>query len=314
MAVGLGLGTLGATAPARAESPPVITDGPTIEGAAQEGATLTARASWTGNPAPKTRWVWARCAPLGTPCSKIADATTPTYAVTATDVGKVIIVRLTVLNSVGTEERQASPTAVVTAAPAPGPAPGPTPTPGPTPGPEPAPTPGPPIPPAPSPIVKPEGSTTQSGTGDSVARAPGFDLAPAPAPAAPVVAGQETRPTRSPMFDPFPIIRIKGLLTSKGARVTLLTVNAPRQARVTVLCHGAGCPLRQLARVSTASTMHLRAFERELRQGTRLEIAITRPGYVGKSTVIVIQRGRAPTRRDQCLVPGKSRAVPCPTS
>jgi hypothetical protein len=58
--------------------------------------------------------------------------------------------------------------------------------------------------------------------------------------------------------------------------------------------------------------MHLRSYEREMRQGTRIEISITKPGYVGKSTLIVIQRGRAPTRRDLCLVPGRSGPAPCP--
>ena len=34
------------------------------------------------------------------------------------------------------------------------------------------------------------------------------------------------------MLKPFPIVRIKGVLTARGARVTLLTVRAPRGARL----------------------------------------------------------------------------------
>jgi hypothetical protein len=114
------------------------------------------------------------------------------------------------------------------------------------------------------------------------------------------------------MLDPFPVIRIKGRLTPTGARVTLLTVTAPPHVRVTVLCSGASCPVGHLARA--AAVTHLHTFERALRYGTRLTITVTRPGYIGKSTVIIVQRGRKPTRRDLCLPPGRTRAVACPAS
>jgi hypothetical protein len=316
IAVALAAGALGATAPARAATAPMITDGPVIEGTAQEGATLTARATWTGDPAPTVSWAWARCAPLGSPCTTIAGADAATYAVGAADVGAVLVVRLVVENPAGRSERQAPATAVVTAAPAPGPPPPPGPGPAPAPAPAPSPAPA----PAPAPVVKPEANTLPSTAGDSGARTPAFDLAPTPAPtaptapAAPVAAGQPPRTTRAPMLTPFPVIRIKGRLTTTGAWLTLFTVSVPRRARVTVLCHGVGCPLQQLARVATGAPMHLRIFERALRQGTRLDISISRPGYIGKSTLIAIPRGRAPTRRDECLVPGRAGPAPCPMS
>jgi len=66
--------------------------------------------------------------------------------------------------------------------------------------------------------------------------------------------------------------------------------------------------------VPRAGVRRLRPFERELRAGTRLEISVTKPGYIGKFTVIVIRRNAAPWRSDRCLEPGAKRAVRCAAS
>ena len=42
------------------------------------------------------------------------------------------------------------------------------------------------------------------------------------------------------MLRPFPVVRIKGVLTAQGARVTLLSVRAPRRSSVTVTCRREG--------------------------------------------------------------------------
>jgi hypothetical protein len=58
--------------------------------------------------------------------------------------------------------------------------------------------------------------------------------------------------------------------------------------------------------------MRLRRFERALRAGTRLEIVVTKRGYIGKWTTIVIRRGAPPRRSDRCVYPGARRAAACP--
>jgi hypothetical protein len=114
-----------------------------------------------------------------------------------------------------------------------------------------------------------------------------------------------------PLLDPFPTVRIRGRLTPDGARVTRLAVRAPRGVRIVVSCHGRSCPARRLA---LAAAIRLRRFERELRAGTRLEITVTKPGYIGKWTTIVIRRGAAPRRRDRCVYPGARDRVECPAA
>ena len=43
-----------------------------------------------------------------------------------------------------------------------------------------------------------------------------------------------------------------------------------------------------------------------------LEIRVTKPGYIGKDTVIVIRRGAPPRRSDRCLVADTQRVAKCP--
>jgi hypothetical protein len=108
---------------------------------------------------------------------------------------------------------------------------------------------------------------------------------------------------------PFPIVRIKGFLAPAGALVTMLTVRAPRGSTITVRCRGRDCPRKQYARATML--VHLRPYERLLRGAMRLEISVTRRGFVGKRTVINLRRSKPPTRRDLCLYPGVRRAKSC---
>ncbi len=112
------------------------------------------------------------------------------------------------------------------------------------------------------------------------------------------------------MMDPAPVVRIRGWLTASGARITLLTVRAPRGARIAVRCSGRRCPVRRWAR--TASLMRVPRFQRSFPAGTRIVISVTKRGRIGKHTTIVIRRGKAPTRLDRCLMPGSRRPVRCP--
>lgn len=276
---------------AEAASVPVIATGPTIAGTPRVGAQLTATATWQGDPTPTAVWAWLRCARTTGQCDVVARATSATYRPVQADVGSVLRVRLRVTNTEGSAEKRSDPTAPVAAAPPP---PTPTATPVPPPPPPPVPT----APPAPTATAVPTPAAT-------AAPAP---VAPAALPTpAPTVAPTAAPPAR---LSPFPVVRVKGLLTTGGARVTLLSVRAPRGSQVRVRCRGTDCPVRTYT--APTSTGRLRPFERVLRAGTRLEIRVTKPGYIGKSTLIVIRRQDEPKRTDRCLPPGARRAVRCP--
>jgi hypothetical protein len=259
---------------ARAEDPPKIKGAPMITGVAQEGAMLTASATWKADPPAAVAWSWLRCDEGGGRCLAIPGANTATYVATSADVGETLRVLLTWSSGDESDEKRSAPTDVVL--------PAPTPTTSPTTTPPPAPAP------------------TSTGV-------PPAAQAPTPGRRA------QPRPTARPrVLRPFPVIRIKGRLTARGARITLLMVHAPRGARIAVACLGRSCPVPGLAR--TAAISRLRQFERELVAGTRLEFTVTRPGAIGKWTEIVIRRGAVPRRRDGCLNSDTMRHRRCPAA
>lgn len=267
---------LGAPAAAGADTTPTFTDGPAVAGIPRESETLTATAVWTGDPAPTASWRWLRCeASNSSKCAAIAGAASPTYRVVAADLGSRLRVRVRLENSAGETEARSAPTSPVE------PAPEPEPSPEPNPEPEPGETP----PSAPPPVA--------------------FDP-----PANPIIGPPVAGDAQPPLLRPFPIVRIRGWLTRTGARVTLLTVRAPRGARIAAGCRGRDCPVRRLAR--TASSTRLRVLQRRLRADTRLDITVRKAGYIGKWTTIVIRRGRPPRRADRCVYPGARRPAPCP--
>jgi hypothetical protein len=140
---------------------------------------------------------------------------------------------------------------------------------------------------------------------------PTFEVA-APAATPVPTSGQVLHQTTSQrMMKPNPLVRMRGVLTTSGAHVTMLTVRAPRKARVVVTCSGT-CPAKRWApTVRHTSTTRVRAFERIFASGTRISVTVTRKGYIGKRTVFVIRRGRAPLRTDSCLSPA-GRSQKCP--
>jgi hypothetical protein len=113
------------------------------------------------------------------------------------------------------------------------------------------------------------------------------------------------------MMRPAPVVRIRGRTTPGGARITLLTVKAPRGARISLRCRGRSCPVKRWAH--TTAVIHVLRFQRVLAAGTRLTIRVTKPGRIGKYTQIVIRNGKAPTRRDRCLKPGSGKPRRCPS-
>jgi hypothetical protein len=138
------------------------------------------------------------------------------------------------------------------------------------------------------------------------------------------VASESILVTEPPLvlMQPFPIVRIAGTETSRGAKISLLTVQAPLGARVTVSCHGRSCPTKSETRVAVSSRRRgagpvqipFRRFERSLRAGVILEIRVYKRREIGKYTRFVIRHGRLPLRVDTCLDPAGSKPTVCPSS
>ena len=272
-----------ALAPAAAQaSPPRITHAPEVAGTPQVGQTLRAEgAEWDGDPEPKASWQWMRCRSADLDdCSRIGGATSVTYTVREADEGRRLRVMLTVRNKQGSAWALSFASEIV--------APAPLPTPSPTPSPEPTPE----RTPVPESVVTP---------------APAAPLAPA-VPEGAVLPGAAASPK---LMKPVPLVRIRGRLSRKGAQITLLTVEAPRGARIAIRCIGRGCPARRWAK--TTAVTRIARFQRDLRAGTKLIVTVTKPGRIGKHTTILIRAGKAPARRDRCLMPGSGRPVACPS-
>jgi len=257
---------------------PEITKAPALAGSAVVGERLDAvGAAWRGSPTPTASWSWLRCLTDSRRTCRLVDgATASSYTVTADDLGKRLRARLVVTNDDGRDSAVSPASAVVV--------PPPPPVPTPTPIPMPVPLPSPPIP------------------------------MPVPLPSLPLPPVIETAPAAvapPKLMRPAPTVRIRGWLTRRGARITLLTVRAPRSARISVRCSGPGCPRRGPAKA--AALTRLPAYERHLLAGARLVIRVTRTGFVGKHTLIRVRRGKTPLRRDRCLYPGSDRPRACST-
>jgi hypothetical protein len=126
------------------------------------------------------------------------------------------------------------------------------------------------------------------------------------------------------LMSPFPIVRIAGSLTARGARINLLTVQAPVSAHVTVLCRGPGCRTKSETRSAKASStakhkpsavlLSFGRFERSYRAKTVLTILVAKAERIGKYTTFVIRRHKLPVRTDACIAAGGSSPIPCTSS
>jgi PKD repeat protein len=118
------------------------------------------------------------------------------------------------------------------------------------------------------------------------------------------------------MISPFPVVRIRGHGSGSGIVIELLSIRAPRGAKVLARCTIRGCPRRHTTAraVSAVRTLRLRSLERRYAPGAVLEVYVTLPGRIGKYVRFTIRRGRAPARSDRCLGPGGTQPIPCPAS
>jgi len=131
----------------------------------------------------------------------------------------------------------------------------------------------------------------------------------------------EVVPAPLVLMEPFPVVRFAGSKTSRGIRLSLLTVQAPLGALVSVYCSGRGCPIKSESESAFSSNSKggtalfaFHRFERSLRAGVTLEVRVSKPGEVGKFTRFKVRRGRLPLRVDGCLGPTGINPIVCPSS
>jgi Bacterial Ig-like domain len=124
------------------------------------------------------------------------------------------------------------------------------------------------------------------------------------------------------LMQPFPIVRIAGNETASGVKISLLTVQAPLAARVTVACKGRRCKTGSESRVARSSRrkrgattvlLAFRRFERSLPAGVSLEIRVSKRGEIGKYTRFAIRRHGLPSRTDACLRSTSPKPIACPS-
>jgi hypothetical protein len=102
---------------AQANYAPQNTAAPTIGGTAEVGQTLTANnGTWSSDTTPTFAYQWQSCDTQGNNCASIAGATSQTYTVRSTDVGKTLRVVVTATNPSGASSATSAQTAVVTTA------------------------------------------------------------------------------------------------------------------------------------------------------------------------------------------------------
>jgi len=151
--------------------------------------------------------------------------------------------------------------------------------------------------------------------------APSADSTPPASFPAPVVNGpRPPEPTLigPRLLDPFPLVRIRGVTTRRGARLDLLSVRTRGGTKILVRCKGRGCPWARKTVRPRFSTTRLRTVKmpgfrrRHLRAGTVLKVFVTRKGMIGKYTRFEIRRLKAPRRTDSCTAPGRARVRRCP--
>ena len=157
--------------------------------------------------------------------------------------------------------------------------------------------------PAPAPVPTPPAPPTTT--------APAPPATPPAATPVPPATAPSTDPPRARLdrLTPFPVIRVVGRFTPSGARIRAVWVTAPAGARIAMVCRGRRCS--STTRSTGVRSVRLTKAQGSYRAGARIIVRVTAPGRVGKYTSFRIRRGSAPTRKDLCLLPGRSAPQPC---
>jgi hypothetical protein len=104
---------------------------------------------------------------------------------------------------------------------------------------------------------------------------------------------------------------------ARYTRVLALVVrNAPSGARIAVSCSGGGCPFKGTKRVTVPRDLAPISLQRflhsaKLRAGARLALAITAPGFVGRTYAYRIKLGELPPLAITCRDPGSAKSRTC---
>lgn len=127
------------------------------------------------------------------------------------------------------------------------------------------------------------------------------------------------------LMSPFPVVRIAGRTSRRGARIRRMSVDAPPGTALRIRCHGRGCPFKSTSRTvsmrATAGSLlpatrltRVRRLEgKTLRAGAILRVFVTRSDVIGKYTRFRIRKSKPPSRQDMCMVPGTTAPAPCPS-
>jgi PKD repeat protein len=115
------------------------------------------------------------------------------------------------------------------------------------------------------------------------------------------------------LLSPFPIVRISGELLANGiTNLTRLTVRAPKGTEATVRCKGERCPFDERVQTVPAGRAHFRGIEGPYRPGTVIKVFVTKPDRIGKYTRLKVRDGRAPKRKDKCVLGDSTKPTKCP--
>jgi hypothetical protein len=119
------------------------------------------------------------------------------------------------------------------------------------------------------------------------------------------------------LMEPFPVVRFVASERGTGVTLQLLSVEAPKGTRVTLVCRGRGCPVKLEDRVAASAgpgavTVRFRRFERRLAAGVVLEIRVSESGEIGKYTRLLIRHRKPPRRADECVEQMAPAPIACP--
>ena len=255
----------------------VVTTAPEIVGDPTPGFELTASpGQWTPSSATAT-YDWLRCDAAGDDCVPVAGSCDRKYTVRDADLAHTLRVRLTVDEPGQVRAFTVSEATEVV-------------------------------------LIKPYSVPTPGDGGVTC-----VEVTPTGPGAGTFTSGGQTGPGTTPapdtslaFIDPFPVVRIAGRFRGRRTRLTRVTVNAPRGARIRVACKGRGCPYKRKA--IAVKLVRVRALQRSYRPKATIEIRVTQAHKIGKYTRLKTRRGKAPLRIDRCLMPSTTKPVKCPTA
>lgn len=105
-------------------------------------------------------------------------------------------------------------------------------------------------------------------------------------------------------------------VTKSSTSVHSLTVSRlPAKSKVTVTCHGGGCPFAARTLSPEAKSLALASTfgNAKLKLGATVQITVNVAGEVGRVASFAVRTGRPPAQTALCLVPETHRPAACAT-